>query len=145
MLIYIKFEKRKIMPFKTKGQKLAASQRRFTVSSAQVISYGFGGSEKVKNKQSFSSNKQSFSANKNLSFAQNLDSRDARIKQSFSSNKKIAAEDGDKNLPIENFAYLRHDLVKTIFMASLIIALQLVLALTQTDVYEFLSSGLTLH
>ena len=34
-------------------------------------------------KQSFSSNKQSFSSNKNLSFAQNLDSRSARIKQSL--------------------------------------------------------------
>lgn len=43
--------------------------------------------EKVKNKQSFSTNKQSFSKNKNLSFAQNLDFRSARIKQSFSTNK----------------------------------------------------------
>ncbi|OGD87012.1 hypothetical protein A2870_01725 [Candidatus Curtissbacteria bacterium RIFCSPHIGHO2_01_FULL_41_11] len=38
------------------------------------------------NKQSFSANKQSFSANKNLSFAQNLDSRSARIKQSLRSS-----------------------------------------------------------
>lgn len=34
-------------------------------------------------KQSFSADKQSFSTNKNLSFAQNLDSRSARIKQSL--------------------------------------------------------------
>ena len=37
----------------------------------------------TKYKQSFSSNKQSFSSNKNLSFAQNFDSRSARIKQSL--------------------------------------------------------------
>ncbi|MEK9146914.1 MAG: carbohydrate kinase family protein [Patescibacteria group bacterium] len=42
----------------------------------------------MENKQSFSTNKQSFSTNKNLSYAQNLDSRDTRIKQSFSVNKQ---------------------------------------------------------
>ena len=55
-------------------------------------------------------NKQSFSSNKNLSFAQNLDSRDARIKQSlrFSATSWLAGlkeifNSGSSQNSFENF------------------------------------------
>lgn len=87
------------MPFKTKRQKLAAAQRRFSYSDSGSVTYD----------------------EQRISGSSRVESRPT------SENKPVQAK--TKVLEIENLGYVRADLVKILITASIIISSQIALSL----------------
>jgi len=95
------------MPFKTKRQKVAASQRRFTFVDKNLVNYPSAKEQVVK---------------------ESTGQTDATISSSFKSENKSTKRSVEDSGHIENdYQYVAHDLVKIILLAGSIIGLQLIL------------------
>lgn len=94
------------MPFKTKRQKLAAAQRRFTFTDGGLVTYKESSSSKVEAKSI-------------------SEEQGATVKTKGLEKRELIS----RSLEIENLGYVRAELVKILILASIIISSQIALSL----------------